>query len=427
VEKGDFSYQKWISESYNFGTKPGLDRIRAILKLLGDPQNSLQYVHIAGTNGKGSTASYINNVLMKAGYKTGLYTSPGIHSINDRVCVNNRKIDDETASQLASRIKEAIDIVISNGFEAPTQFEIITCIAFLYFNLVKCDIVVLETGLGGRLDATNVIEAPEVAVLTTINYDHMHILGNTFDQIAREKAAIIKKDCIAVCYDNVEEVNNIFHERCLEIKAEFRKVDFKKIHIEKFDINGQVFNYKDYHNVYTEMLGKHQSRNASVAIEACVALQDKGFNISYENIIEGIKSTSWEGRMEVVKRRPVLIIDGAHNAEGVDALVNNLKTYFPGKKIIFVLGMLDDKDVVTAIRSTEPVAAMYIAVSPDNARAIPAEKLAGIINEYCNNAVYNGTIKTGIEYALKSAGEEDVICVFGSLYMIDEVKKYTGR
>lgn len=418
----DFSYEKWILETYPFPAKPGLDRIRKVLSQLGDPHKHLKFVHVAGTNGKGSTACYINNILISAGFKTGLYTSPGIRSINDRIKINNKNIPDKEAALISGQLKKTIDKLIAAGMDGLSQFEIITCIAFLYFKLNKCDIVVLETGLGGRLDATNVIDSPEAAVLTTISYDHINILGNTLSEIASEKAAIIKKGCIAVCYDHDDGIAQVFKDRCSQIQAEYRKADFSKIIILDYNIEGQVFNYKNIENIYTPMLGEHQVKNAAVAIETCLALKDKGYNLDMIHIIQGIGKTYCEGRMEVLKRNPAVLIDGAHNPEGVNSLVKNLNLFFKDKKITFVLGMMEDKNVDFAIAKTLPLTKRYIAVAPGNPRAMPPEKLARLISKYSSRVCCGNTVMKGLKIALEQADTEDIICVFGSLFLIDEVK-----
>src|SRR5690606_28875215 len=279
-------------------------------------------------------------ILISAGYKVGLFTSPGIHKLNDRIRVNNIEISDDELRAIFKEFNHALSkLYCFNVKEVPSdfyecfeyykrnfglvQFEIITCIAFIYYNYMKCDIVVLETGIGGRLDPTNIIDSPEVAVITTIDYDHMNILGSTLEEIAEEKAGIIKQGTTTVCYDYPDNIKRVFQDRCRELNSKLQFADFNKIRVNHRSFDGQVFDYKDIKNIRTNMLGVHQANNVVLAVEATLALINKGYKITKENILEGIKETYWEGRFEVISKEPFFIIDGAHNKEGVSTLVKN--------------------------------------------------------------------------------------------------------
>lgn len=414
---------EYIHSTLKFGSKLGLESITKLMDLMGNPQKKLKFVHVAGTNGKGSTTAFISSILINSRYKTGIFTSPYIQRFTERIKIDNNEIEQNELSVLIEFVKSKIDLMIDEGLDHPTEFEIITAIAFEYFYRNNCDIVVLEVGLGGRFDSTNVIGAPEVSVITTISLDHTDRLGKTLAEIAYQKAGIIKANSIAVVYPQRQESEQVFEDVCRSQASKLHKVDFETLELKSFSIDGQVFDYKHYKDVRTSLLGDHQMCNAAMAIDTCEALVNKGFNISIDNIKDGIAQTTWPGRLEIICKNPLILIDGAHNYEGGESLNAALDRYFKDKKKIFIVGFLQDKDYHQIMKMLAPKAETIITVTPQNERAIPSSELAVILRQYSNN-VYDGvTIANGLRLALENINDESIICAFGSLYMIGEVKR----
>ncbi|PNT94126.1 bifunctional folylpolyglutamate synthase/dihydrofolate synthase [Clostridium thermosuccinogenes] len=413
----------YIHNTLKFGVKLGLNNITSLLELMGNPHKKLKFVHVAGTNGKGSTVAFISRVLMEAGYKTGMYTSPYIERFTERMKINDEEISEEELSRITQFVKEKVDIMLARGENHPTEFEIVTAIAFQYFYENDCDIVVLEVGLGGRFDSTNVIDTPLVSVITTISYDHMDRLGDTLPKIAFEKAGIIKHDGDVVLYPQTAEVEKVFQDVCLERGARLHRADFSALKPESFDISGQTFSYKSYKNLKISMLGDHQVNNAAVVLEVMELLKDKGYKISENAIRKGLLNTHWPGRLEVLKRDPLFLIDGAHNIEGARALRDALNRYFPDKKKIFIIGVLRDKDYKAVIETVVPIASHFITVTPNSDRALPAAELGGFIKSYCKNVTISDTIKEAVCTSMKICSPDSMICAFGSLYYIGEVRR----
>ncbi|MGB4588175.1 MAG: folylpolyglutamate synthase/dihydrofolate synthase family protein, partial [Clostridiaceae bacterium] len=354
----------YIEGTLKFGSILGLERIGKLLELLGNPEKKLKFVHVAGTNGKGSTVAFLSSILIEAGYKVGMYTSPGLHRFNDRIRVNNHDIEDERLAEITGIVKEKIDLMISENMESPTEFEIVTAIAFLYYLEMSCDIVVLEVGLGGRLDSTNIIPAPLVSIITTIDYDHMDILGNTLTEIAREKAGILKRGTELILYPQQDEAEKVILKTADELKIKVHKVSFDDIEILDHDEYRQSFKKDD--EVYTiGILGEHQIKNAATAMEAAKVLRNKEFIISNTQLKNGLSNARWPGRFEILSHQPLYVADGAHNLQGVKVLADNLRKYFTGKKVIFIMGVLRDKKYEEMVREVLPLSAYFIAVTPD--------------------------------------------------------------
>lgn len=413
----------YIHGTLHFGSKLGLESIGRLLELLDHPHKKLRYVHVAGTNGKGSTVAFIGSMLQEAGYKVGVYTSPYLLRFTERIRVNGEEITPEALAQLTTRVSRQTTRMVEEGWEHPTEFEIITAIAFLYFAECGCDFVVLEVGLGGRFDATNIIDTPEVAVITTISYDHMNILGDTLEKIAYEKAGIIKPGGKVVLYPQLAEEERVIEEACRQRNAELHKVEFDSLHIHRYGTEGQSFDYGAFTWLDIGLLGFHQTRNAAVALEAVMLLQENGFEIGEGAIRRGLQKACWPGRFEVVSREPLVLIDGAHNAEGAMVLAENLRQYFPDHKITFVFGVLRDKDYKEIVEYIAPLAHGFVAVTPANERALPKEELAIFLSGYCKNVSLGDTIEAAVTSALQNVSENDLICAFGSLYYIGEVRK----
>ncbi|MDO5112529.1 MAG: folylpolyglutamate synthase/dihydrofolate synthase family protein [Clostridia bacterium] len=404
--------------------RPGLARIRELMARLGDPQDKLRFVHIAGTNGKGSTAAMLAAILQSAGYKTGLFTSPYITRFNERMRVNGAMITDETLIELTESIRPHL-VELS---EAPTEFEMITAVAFLYFFKQQCDVVVLEAGLGGRLDSTNVIGAPEAVILTAIGLDHTELLGDTIEKIAMEKAAIIKAGTSVVLSDQSETVLRIVQKKCEAVCASLTVTDPSRLTLNAVDGDGLSFDYKRRKALHLRLSGAYQMQNAAAALDAADILAQKGFSITGEAIRDGLDRVTWPGRFEVLKRAPLVILDGAHNPNGMAALSQSLRLYFPGKKITFVMGALKDKDYQSMIGTIAPLAKRCITVQPQNARALSSQALKRAIQAVFSGEVMDaGDVKSGLDTMAQLCGKDDVVCVCGSLYMVSEVRAYFGK
>ena len=400
------------------GLKPGLERTHALLKALGNPEKSLKFVHIAGTNGKGSTAACVAAVLQKAGYKTGLYTSPYILRFNERMQVSGEQISDEELESLVDEIRPFADAME----ESPTEFELITALAMKYFLYKKCDIVVLEVGMGGALDSTNVIPTPELAVITSIGYDHVVELGPTIVDIAGAKAGIIKDNCDVVVYGGEPDVETVFERVAAEKGARLRKADFSRIRKQEFTLDGINLGITPYPDVLLPLGGAYQPKNATLAVSALEILREKGYKITDDDIVNGLSSVSWSGRFEILGREPVFILDGAHNPQGVEAAADSLKKQFKEEKIIFVVGVMADKDVDTMIGYIAPLAEQFIAVRPDYPRAMKADILAEKLSHYGAPVTAAESVSAGVSMAIDKAGKNGIICALGSLYFSSDIK-----
>ena len=420
----------YLNSFKTYGTKLGLDRMRALCKALGNPQDYLKFVHIAGTNGKGSTASFCYHMLKEAGYKTGLFTSPYIQKFNERIVIGTTTEINITDVQLANHMNKIRD-VLDNDWdkyfsEPPTWFEILTCLSFLFFKEQNCDIVVLEVGLGGDLDSTNVINSSLVSIITIIGYDHMDVLGSTIEEIAAKKAGIIKKEGTVVVYPQGEEVIQVIEEKAKKQQATIKLVNEHDIISKEYNLKGQIFDYKDFYNIKIKMLGTHQVYNASVAVAAMLELRSQGYNLTDDDIKQGLLKTTWPGRLEIVQKEPLFLLDGAHNTQGTANLSKNLKILFPYSKFVFIVGVLEDKEYKEMLSHFYDIAFAFITVTPDETnRAMPASKLADFITANGSNAISIDSIENAILLAIEIAEYEDLpICGFGSLYYIGQVRDY---
>ena len=399
--------------------KPGLSRTRELLKALGNPEKKLKFAHIAGTNGKGSTAASMASVLRKAGYRTGLYTSPYIISFNERMQVDGEMITDEELAAIVEKIRPFADAME----DTPTEFELITAIAMQYFLDKKCDIVVLEVGLGGELDSTNVIDVPEVAVITAIGLDHVEYLGHTLPEIASAKAGIIKGGPVAF-YGGEPEVEEVFIKKCRETNSPLQIVDRSRLHVHSIDLDACVFDFEPYHNIRLPLVGTYQPYNAALAITALELMREKGWKISDKNIIDGLNDVYWPGRFEVIDRSPVFVLDGAHNSHGIRATAASLTQHFKDQKLVFLLGVMADKDVDVMMDCIAPLAKSFVTVRPDNDRAMAAADLAKFLNDrYGKPATPRDTIDDGVALAREMAGPDGVVVALGSLYFSGDIRK----
>ena len=418
---------EYIHSVFWKGSIPGLSRTQTLLEKMGNPEKKLKFVHIAGTNGKGSTAAMTASILQKAGYRTGLYTSPYIYRFNERMQVNGEQISDEELSVITEFVKPLADSME----ESPTEFELVSCIAFEYFLRQKCDIVVLEVGMGGALDSTNVIEVPEVAVITNIGLDHTEVLGDTVEKIAETKAGIFKEKGHAVIYRGTPSVEAVFERICSQKQMTLHKADFDSLVLKSHDLFGQVFDCGSRKNLELPLLGDHQLHNASVVLSIADALIEQGWKITDEHIREGIRDVSWPGRFDIVSRDPLFIIDGGHNPQCSEALVKNIRDYLQDKKVIALTGVLADKDYGEMYRPVMPLIDQFVCVTPPNPRKLEAAELAEHLHRAGAKATACETILDGVKTAIALAGENGVVLCFGSLYSIgsirDSLYEYLGK
>ncbi len=460
-----FNPVEYINEPRWRASRPGLGRIVALMERLGNPQDSLRFVHVAGTNGKGSTCAYIANVLQAAGYKVGLFTSPYIETFEERIRVNGNNIAWDDLCSVTLDVQKQAEALAEETGDHATEFELMTAVALLHFARSACDIVVLEVGLGGKLDSTNVIKNPEVCVIARIGLDHTDLLGNTLAEIAAEKAGIIKPGVSVVTYPQEPEARDIIAVRASECGCDLHIADFSELSVGELttqrtqktrplglankskipvptddkasDFDGlknqlvRQFTYRE-HAYTTRLLGSYQPENAALAIEAIQVLKTRGWNITEENFQQGIAQTVWPGRFEVVPYQDFqLIIDGGHNPQGAEALANSLKSVFPGEEPVFIMSVLADKDYPAMIQQVIPLTSGFVCTTPNNPRALSAEELATAIR---SEAVKEGTLmpvqtvasaEEALEAATKlaHAANTKLICVFGSLYSVGEYRK----
>ncbi|MBR3243909.1 MAG: bifunctional folylpolyglutamate synthase/dihydrofolate synthase [Parasporobacterium sp.] len=412
---------EYISSINWKGSVLGLSRIRDLLEKLGNPQKDLKFIHIGGTNGKGSTAAFLSSILKEAGYKTGLFTSPYIETFNERMQINNENISDEELAEITTWIRPFADSME----DAPTEFELNTAICMVYFKRNNCDIVVLEVGMGGELDSTNVIDSPEAAVITAIGLDHTEELGDTIEKIAKTKSGIIKPGCSAVLYRQAESVMEVIREKCRETGVELFVSEPQNVNPLSMDIEGQTFSYPGYGKLRIPLIGTYQLNNVSLALKTVEAMQKRGWNISKEAVETGLKKTKWPGRFEVILREPLMIVDGAHNPHGIRATSESLRTVFPEKKLVFLFGVMADKDYPDMLDQILPMAKEVCCVTPDNPRALPAKDLAKVIEESGVKATPYDTIGEAVESVIQKAKDAKTSAVaLGSLYMIGDIKTY---
>lgn len=414
---------EYIHGTLKFGWKLGLHNISRLLELMDNPQKKLKFVHVAGTNGKGSVTAFISNILIEGGYRVGTFISPYIERFTERIKINNQEITRDELARITGYVKSKVDIMVNDGESHPTEFEIVTAIAMQYYLDNKCDIVVLEVGLGGRYDSTNVIDTPLAAVIMTIGYDHTDRLGTTLAEIAYEKAGIIKQGGDVILYPQVQEAGRVFEQACRERNAALHRVNTAGILISEFSIEGQVFTFEKYNKLYISLPGKHQTKNAATAVKVIELLTGKGFSVSEKQLRSGLEKTKWPGRLEVLSKEPLFLIDGAHNPEAAGVLCETLKDCFPDRKMIFIFGVLRDKDYESMLDIIAPLASMFITVTPDDKRALEAGNLANIVRRYCKNVLAGDTIEEAVRTSLLSASPEDIICAFGSLHYIGLIRK----
>ena len=400
-----------------FGSKPGLERMAAMLDALGNPQDGMKFVHVAGTNGKGSCAAMTASILKAAGYKTGLYTSPYLYRFNERMQIGGKEIEDDVLAELVTRVKPIAEAMEDH----PTVFELMTVTALLWYKEAGCDIVVLEVGLGGRFDATNVIPSPECAVIMNIGLDHTEILGDTLEQIAFEKAGILKPGTEAVLFQQSESVTEVVQKRCDELGIALHIPDFDAIRTEFDSLYGQTFTYKG-ESYALPLLGAHQLKNAATVLEVVEVLRRRGWKLEQSDVEHGLYAVHWPGRFELLSEEPLFVVDGGHNPQCALTVRDNLLRYFPDKRRILLLGVLRDKDYPALTEILNEAADEYICITPDSHRALPAGELADFLNRYNKPVAVCDSIRDGVSLALDRSDEGSVVCAVGSLYSVGEIR-----
>ena len=411
----------YLDATRRFGAEHTLRRIRELLSRLGDPQNELKFVHIAGTNGKGSCAAMLASVLRAAGYRTGLYTSPYLYRFTERMQINGEEIPSDALVRCVEAVREKAEKMD----ERPTQFELITAAAMLWYQQEKCDIVVLETGLGGRFDATNAIEAPECSVIMNIGLDHTAILGSTLEQIAAEKAGIIKPGAPCVAYAQGESVLDVIRTRCSELSSPLSVPDFSSIESEFDSLEGQVFSYRGKQYALS-LLGAHQRRNAAVVIETVGRLREKLWRIEQDALEHGLHAAAWPGRFELCSEEPPFIVDGGHNPQCAEVVCESLLHYFPDSRRVLLLGVLRDKDAASMAAILDRAADEYVCTAPESERALSPEELAAVLRPFGKNVTVCESVSDAVFTAKERAGRDGMVCATGSIYLAGSVRYELG-
>ena len=415
--------RKYIIDAECYQGDMGLGNIRNLLKKIGNPQDDLKFIHIAGTNGKGSVMAYISTILSTARYCVGRYVSPTLYAYRERIQVDGLYIEEEAFTRHMEKLVWAIRQMLEEGMAHPTPFEIETALAFLYFKEKQCDIVVLECGMGGRDDATNIVENTIMAVFTSISTDHMEYLGNTLEEIATNKAGIIKPEAIVVSGRQALEVEETLWAICTERCNQLIVAKPREAVVRESTLVSQTFRYHG-EEVTIAMAGSHQIENAVLALECVNALNHIGYRIEKEDVYQGFLQTRWEGRFTLLREDPYFVVDGAHNPDAAAKLQQSLKMYFQEKEFVFIMGVLKDKQYEVIAETMAPMAKkIFTITTPDNPRALEADVFAQIISRYNEQVQPCKSIEEAVAESLKIADKQDVIVAFGSLSFIGAITR----
>ena len=415
----------FIQNTNKFGSVLGLDNIRELLERLGNPQDQLRVVHIAGTNGKGSTLAFLAGIFRESGYRAGRYVSPASFSYEERFRINEENISKKDLCFYMEKIKNVAEEMVKDGLSHPTMFEIETALSFLYFLDKKVDVVLLETGMGGRLDATNVVKKPIVTVIASIGMDHMQFLGDTLEKIASEKAGIIKEGCPVISYDNTKEVNEVIKNKAKQMHAKVTFVNSAGIRVLQESLNGESFSYRSsdgrwYEKIEIPLLGRHQINNAALALETLNVIKNY-YCISDFQTEDGMRKTIWRGRIEILEREPMVICDGAHNPDGAKSLLSFLQNNFTNQRLIYIMGVLSDKDYEQMVQILAPAADKIYTVAPDNPRALSSRELCNCISKYHQNVEERQRLAECLSEVRQKAEKDDVIIICGTLSFQNEL------
>lgn len=429
----DVDTLKYLEELRVLGSNYGLERTERLLELLGNPHKKLKLIHIAGTNGKGSTSAILGKILIEHGYKVGFFNSPHLEEIEETIRINDENIKEEDFISLINEIKPFVNQVVKEGFNHPTEFEVLTCIMFLYLYRQNVDFGIIEVGLGGRLDSTNVL-TPILSVITSISLDHTNILGNTIEEIATEKAGIIKKNIPIITYMQKDEVMKVITEKAIKMNSNLIIVNSNNYNFLEIDrdikINQKVLvHYRGKDEVLNlSLLGNHQILNLSLAIEAVKELENLNYiDLDIRKIKLAVKKVEWKGRLEILSQNPYIVIDGAHNVAGIKYLKNNIDEYFKYKNLYLILGILADKEVEKMVEEITPLAKEVYTVTSNSIRAKNSQDLRDIVKNYNENCLAFEDYEEAARYAINKANKEDLILASGSLYMIGKIREIFNR
>lgn len=411
----------YIQELGKYGVRPGLENMENLMEKLGNPHNELAFVHIAGTNGKGSVAAFISEILRQAGYRTGRYISPAVFEYREEIQVGKRPISQKELCRKMTVMKEICKELTEEGKPHPTAFEVKTAMALWHFKEQGCQIVVLETGLGGLLDATNIVTNTKVAVFTSISLDHMKILGGTLREIAGQKAGIMKPGAVAVAFKGEEEAVEVLREKADGLHIPLILVDAGDAHKVKRSLEKQSFSYGNHPNLTITLPGNYQIENAMVAVRAVEALGEAGFPVSDRAVHQGLLQTAWPGRFQVLSRKPYFIADGAHNRDAARRLAESIEFYFTNRRILYIIGMLRDKEQEEVLKVTCPLATQILTVPTRGERGTSSYELACKAGKYHENVTATDSVEEAVELAYLLADEAAVIIAFGSLSYLGEL------
>ncbi|MGN0135914.1 glutamate ligase domain-containing protein [Anaerotignum sp.] len=418
----------YLDHVSKYGSVLGLDSIKSLLEELGNPQKDLTFIHIAGTNGKGSILAYLSQILTEAGYRTGRYISPTVMEYLERFQIDGKYMEETEFAEITADVKRAAEKLAETGKPSPTVFEMETAIAFMYFKKRACDFVVLEAGLGGALDATNIIENTKVCIFASISMDHIGVLGNTLEEIAENKAGILKKGAAAVTGRQQACVLKILRQRAEELGCPFSVAEAKEAQVIQRSLQGQCFSYQEYEKLETSLTGQHQIENAVTVLEAVKILRRQGVSISQEAVRQGLQHTRWPGRFTVYDGKPLVIIDGAHNADAAKRLAENINTLLPGRKLTAVMGVFQDKEYEKIITRLAPfLNFVYTIDLPNRERTLEKELLCEMLQKQGIEAETAENTEEALRLAKQREQEDGAVLVFGSLSYLGDIIRLEER
>lgn len=405
----------YVDELKKYGSVPGLASVERLCERLGNPQDELKFIHIAGTNGKGSVLAFCSEILKASGYRTGRYISPTIFEYRERIQLNKRPISQKEMCRLMELMKNLCEEIVAEGFPHPTAFEIETAMAFYYFKEQKCDIVVLETGLGGELDATNIVKTTILEIFTSISLDHMGVLGGSLSEIAKNKAGIMKTGSRVVALKGDDDVMKVLAGRAKELSIPLRIADPAELKGMNSSLEKQSFHYGEYRNLTIHMAGKYQLENAMLAVCAMEELVRAGVPVKEKAVYKGLSDAQWPGRFQVLAKSPLFIADGAHNRDAAVRLAQSIQFYFTKRRIIYIIGILRDKEQDEILKATCPLASQILTVPTTGERGFSSYELACVAKEYHGNVTAVDSVQEAVELAYLFSDKNTVVIAFGSL------------